>query len=749
MSLLESGRRRPTDAALAVLAERLGCTVDYLVHGQDPADLDRVRLALSYAELALRNGEPGDALTQLDAVAGDLAAVSDSERWRHRRLRASTLESLGRLEQAIRELEELRAESGAAGRYGEQLQLTVDVVRCYKEVGDVAYALDVGEQTLASVRRLGLTGSDQHAELASTVLGLYFERGDLVRAESVATEVLEALGEGGSPRGRAAVHWNASLVAERRDDLPSALALAERALAVYAEGDDVRALARLRTAYAWLLLRSLPPRAAEARELLGAAREALLDVGSEIDVAYSETELARAELVLGRPAEALVAGRRGPAAARRRAPARDRPHDAGPGPRAAGPGPQGRGRCGLPRRGGRRWPGYGWPATPPRPGASSPTRSPTWGCSRTRRWPTSRPSPTRGCGPRPTWPTPRGRTGHAAAERTDSAAGGRTGPSGQSSVPVVAAPPSAARPPRVRRRLRLRRGRRSADSPSPDAGAGAAAAVSRCSDVPPPRPPRPPRPPARSPRPPARPPWPPDPPPDRPRPSAGRRPVSPRSSTSSASRPARVRSARGSTPVTSARDVELLVEVVGGRVGLLGLAEAEVERLVDQRPPGHVVPVDEGDRDAGRAGAGGAADAVQVGLLVLGALVVDDVRDVLHVDAARRDVGRDEHVDLAVAEGAQRLLARALAEVAVDGAGGEAAVGQLVGDLLRGALGAAEHHRQPAALGLQDAGEHLDLVHRVRPEDVLLDGLDRRAVVVGVDRADVRGLRACTAGPAR
>ena len=306
VSLLESGRRRPTDAALAVLAERLGCTVEYLVHGQDPADLDRVRLALDYADLAMRNGEPGDALTQLDTVAGDLGAVSEGERWRHRRLRARTLESLGRLEEAIRELEELRTDSGAAGRYGEQLQLTVDAVRCYKEVGDVSYALDVGERALASVRRLGLTGSDSHAELASTVLGLYFERGDLARAESVATEVLETLGEHGTARGRAAVHWNASLVAERRDDLPTALALAERALAVYAEGDDVRALARLRTAYAWLLLRSLPPRAAEARELLRTAREALLDVGSEIDLAYSETELARAELVLGRPADALA-----------------------------------------------------------------------------------------------------------------------------------------------------------------------------------------------------------------------------------------------------------------------------------------------------------------------------------------------------------------------------------------------------------------------------------------------------------
>jgi hypothetical protein len=36
-------------------------------------------------------------------------------------------------------------------------------------------------------------------------------------------------------------------------------------------------------------------------------------------------------------------------------------------------------------------------------------------------------------------------------------------------------------------------------------------------------------------------------------------------------------------------------------------------------------PVDQRDRDAGVPGAAGAADAVHVGLVVVGALVVDDV----------------------------------------------------------------------------------------------------------------------------
>ena len=75
------------------------------------------------------------------------------------------------------------------------------------------------------------------------------------------------------------------------------------------------------------------------------------------------------------------------------------------------------------------------------------------------------------------------------------------------------------------------------------------------------------------------------------------------------------------------RDAEVVEEVLGGRVGLLRLVEGQVERLVDHLPAVEVGPVHEGDRDAGGAGAAGAADPVDVGLLVLGAGVVDDVGD--------------------------------------------------------------------------------------------------------------------------
>ena len=176
-------------------------------------------------------------------------------------------------------------------------------------------------------------------------------------------------------------------------------------------------------------------------------------------------------------------------------------------------------------------------------------------------------------------------------------------------------------------------------------------------------------------------------------------------------------------------------------VGLQRILEGQTEDLVDHLPAGDVLPVDERDRDTAGSRATGAPDAVEVGLLVIGALVVDHVGHAVHVDAACGDIGGHEHVDLAVAEGAQCLLARSLAEIAVDGSDREATLGQLVGDLLGLALGAGEDHREAAAIGLQDAGEQLDLVHGVGAPHVLLDGVHRGPVVTGVRGADMGRLR--------
>ena len=149
-----------------------------------------------------------------------------------------------------------------------------------------------------------------------------------------------------------------------------------------------------------------------------------------------------------------------------------------------------------------------------------------------------------------------------------------------------------------------------------------------------------------------------------------------------------------------------------------------------------VVPVDEGHGDPGLPGAAGPACAVQIGVVVVGDRVVDHVGDIVHVDAARGDVGRDEDVLLAGLEGGHRALALLLVEVSVHGGGVEASVVELFDELGCGALGAGEDDGLTAALGLQDARDDLVLVHVVRAVDDVLD-VRLSEPLVGVCRADV------------
>src|SRR5690349_8235144 len=68
VSLIESDRRQPSGRVLATLADRLGCTVDYLATGRGPDDSRTLDLDLRFAELALRSGAAAAARDRFAAI---------------------------------------------------------------------------------------------------------------------------------------------------------------------------------------------------------------------------------------------------------------------------------------------------------------------------------------------------------------------------------------------------------------------------------------------------------------------------------------------------------------------------------------------------------------------------------------------------------------------------------------------------------------------------------------------------------
>src|SRR5579883_424494 len=123
----------------------------------------------------------------------------------------------------------------------------------------------------------------------------------------------------------------------------------------------------------------------------------------------------------------------------------------------------------------------------------------------------------------------------------------------------------------------------------------------------------------------------------------------------------------------------------------IGRRDRDTNELLDVAQERRLVRIAERDRHAGSAGAGRAADTMNIGFRHIRQIVVEDVADAINIDAARGDVGRDQRAHLAHPERGKRPLALALAFIAMDRLGRNAGLGKAAHHALRAMLGAGEH----------------------------------------------------------
>lgn len=313
VSRLESGARRPNPEVLEALTQRLGVPVDRLLRGETAPEQDEIRLALDFAELSLENGDHTEAEAQARQSRDRARHIFREElAGRATYLIARALEAGGNVDDAILELEPLLAgEGGAIPRVGEatprvgipalpRIRAAIALSRCYREAGDLSLAIEVGERVIAELVGSPLDSTDEAVQLAVTVAAAYHFRGDSSRAIRTCRKALEKAEQVASPRARAAVYWNASVIESERGSVAEAIPLAERALALLADGQDGRNLARLRTALADMQLQLDPPDVDAARVLLElAAEELAVSSGGVLDVARNDVARARVLMLAG------------------------------------------------------------------------------------------------------------------------------------------------------------------------------------------------------------------------------------------------------------------------------------------------------------------------------------------------------------------------------------------------------------------------------------------------------------------
>lgn len=303
ISLIEAGHREPSDEALRVIAGRLGTSAEFLRTGSHNASTARAELEISFAKVALANGEPAAALERLTSVP--LRGVDPELALELHLVQADAHEKAGDLEAAAGILEELLIRAAGANAWVLYARAANALMAAYIESGDLHRAVDVGVLTRQNVEAADLSGTDEHVRLVTTLVWAYQSRGDLLYAEMVATRLAEQVQACGTPRAQASVYWNCSLIAEDRGDVRGAIRLAERAFALMAEEADSPDLPRLHLLLGWLKVRGHEPDAEGALRELDIADQGLARQNSVVDQAYSRVERARANLLLGRSDDAL------------------------------------------------------------------------------------------------------------------------------------------------------------------------------------------------------------------------------------------------------------------------------------------------------------------------------------------------------------------------------------------------------------------------------------------------------------
>ncbi|MFI7690776.1 tetratricopeptide repeat protein [Nonomuraea sp. NPDC049655] len=296
VSLIESGKRTPTPAVLELLAQKLDCSLSYLINGVTAEQMEDIELALGYARLALENGEVAEARTRYtELLANNNLTGLTALRQETEFGLAFAAQASGDFDGAIAILLRLSEEELPADR---RVEIASNLCRAYRESERLTEAVEVGEQMLSSTTRPAW--NDLLVELGAGLLAAYMERGDLLRARQFAAELLNAADALGTPRSIVAANWMASNTASATGHAEEALSFAERAMAVQLETGQPGSIARMRLAHARKRLLARPQEAAAVRDVLrGAIVEFEQTATSTVERARLLVELARAECMTG------------------------------------------------------------------------------------------------------------------------------------------------------------------------------------------------------------------------------------------------------------------------------------------------------------------------------------------------------------------------------------------------------------------------------------------------------------------
>lgn len=186
VSTLESGKVRPSEAALRHLAERLGVSYEELTTGRDPHDAIRLRARLTDARRALATGDAKDAVGDFHTL------MVEAERLGFRDEQASAMVGLGDCALETGELAAARAHYEAAEQLlaDEPLPRRVPAVRgravAHLLSGELRYSCYLLESAIDELNASGLHDPNALLLLYTAAIPPYMDMGAHARAARAA-----------------------------------------------------------------------------------------------------------------------------------------------------------------------------------------------------------------------------------------------------------------------------------------------------------------------------------------------------------------------------------------------------------------------------------------------------------------------------------------------------------------------------------------------------------------------------------
>jgi tetratricopeptide (TPR) repeat protein len=309
ISLIESGKRKPSAHVVEALARKLRCSSTYLEYGVSEEGLADLPWRLRRAQNALERGRADDALSQFSVLLQDTDADALPELQREaRRGRALSLAACGRMDEAINDLE------AAANRvYGiawdEWASLQACLCRCRRRHGKVNEAIELAEQAATTLQAEAAQDTDAWIHVGLVLLEAYVSRGDVFTTRRLANRLVRAADEGLDARRQTMIYLHAACTADLLGDHAAAANVAEQALAAFngrGHPDDAGVLDHARL----LLLRGRPADVDQARLLLKGHQRVLSRTRSGGPTPLPcLAELARAELAANHPRVAAAHAR--------------------------------------------------------------------------------------------------------------------------------------------------------------------------------------------------------------------------------------------------------------------------------------------------------------------------------------------------------------------------------------------------------------------------------------------------------